>query len=95
MRKVHTQLAPHYLIIIQVADCRCSSVCICEFSESKAFWLASVVVVDKSEVENLTHLTKYVVNNFFSQAWKVSILVLQSDFTAVQTIRDISYTKLS
>ena len=70
MRKVHTQLATHNLVIVEIADCRCSSVCISEFSEAEAFWLAGIIVVDKSKVEDLTNLAEYVDNLFFGKTLK-------------------------
>ena len=68
MRKVNTQLTSHYFVVVEVADRRCSSVCVCEFSETKAFWFAGIVVIDKSKVEDLANLSKYVDNLFFSEA---------------------------
>lgn len=68
MRKVNTQLTAHYFVVVEVADRRCSSVCICEFSEAKTFWFASIAVIDKSKVEDLANLTKYVNNLFFGEA---------------------------
>ena len=70
MRKVHTQLATHNLVIVEIADCRCSSVCISEFSKAEAFWLAGIIVVDKSKVEDLTNLAEDVDNLFFSETLK-------------------------
>lgn len=49
MGKVHTQLTSHYLVIVEVADRRRSSICIRELSEAKTFRLAGIVVVDKSK----------------------------------------------
>lgn len=68
MRKVHTQFTAHYFVVIEVADCGCSSVCICEFCETEAFWLAGIVVVDKPKVQNLTNLAEYVDDLFFGEA---------------------------
>ena len=70
MRKVHTQLASHNLVIVEIADCRCSSVCISEFSEAESFWLAGIIVVDKSKVKDLTNLAEYVDNLFFGETLK-------------------------
>lgn len=68
MRKVHTQLTSHYLVVIKIADCGCSGVCISKFSEAEAFWLAGVIVVDKSKVQDLTNLAEYMDDLFFSKA---------------------------
>ena len=70
MRKVHTQLASHNLVVVKIADCRCSSVCISEFGEAEAFWLAGIIVVDKSKVKDLTNLAEYVNNLFFGETLK-------------------------
>ena len=68
MRKVHTQLTSHYFVVVEIADCGCSGVCVRKFSESKPFRLAGIVVVDKSKVEDLANLSKYVDNLFFRKA---------------------------
>ena len=70
MRKVHTQLASHNLVIVEIANCRCSGVCIGEFSKAEAFWLASIIVVDKSKVKDLTDLAEYVDDLFFGETLK-------------------------
>lgn len=68
MRKVNTQLTSHYFVIVEIADRGRSSVCICEFSEAKTFGFASIVVIDKSKVEDLADLPKYVDYLFFGEA---------------------------
>lgn len=65
MREVNTQLTSHYFVIVEIADRGCSSVCIREFSEAETFGLASIVVIDKSKVEDLANLSKDVDNLFF------------------------------
>lgn len=61
-------------MVIEIADCGCSSICIREFSEAKPFWLACIVVVDKSKVQDLTNLAEYMDDLFFREAWTMSML---------------------
>ena len=68
MRKVHTQFTAHYFVVVEIADCGCSSIGICKFSEAKAFWLARIAVVDKSKVQDLTNLAEYMDDLFFREA---------------------------
>lgn len=65
-------------MIIEIANCGCSSVCISKFSEAEPFWLAGIVVVDKPEVQDLTNLAEYVDDLFFREAWNMLMLFRMS-----------------
>ena len=66
--EVDAEFSAHYLVFVEVPDCGCGSVCVCEFGKAKAFRSAGVVVVDEPEAEDLANGAEYGCDLFFREA---------------------------
>jgi hypothetical protein len=70
IRVVDAESSSHYFVVIEVANCRCCLIDVCEFSEPKSLGLAGFLVVDEAEIKDGASLTKGVDDLFFRQTYR-------------------------